>query len=176
MSHEFHAEVGAHDRRNLVCDHAFYGLIALILFALIFTWFYSTDARQLKAAWGSFPELPGEHLRWHQTARGVSQIVARDGRVLATIEGIGLLLHPWIVQVLGFWAPSLPPRLPRCVKVGQDTYMIGGWQENARVTGPDGMAALLFTERNFDHQGSEALGPDQSVRTGSRSSSSWAAR
>jgi hypothetical protein len=81
---------------------AFYGLIALILFVLIFTWFYSTDARQLKAAWGSFPELPGEHLRWHQTARGMSQIVARDGRVLATIEGLGLLLHPWIVQVLGF--------------------------------------------------------------------------
>jgi hypothetical protein len=38
------------------------------------------------------------------------------------------------------------------VKVGQETYLIGGWQENARVTGPDGMAALLFMERNFDHQ------------------------
>jgi hypothetical protein len=36
-------------------------------------------------AWESFPELPGEHLRWHQTARGRSEIVTEDGQVLSTV-------------------------------------------------------------------------------------------
>lgn len=128
------------------------GLIAYALVFRIFTSFYSADARRLKAAWESFSELPGEHLRWHQTARGISQIVARNGRVLATVEGLGVLFRPWTAQSRGFFAPSLSPRLPRRVKVGRETYLIDGWQQNARVTGPDGMAAVSFMGRNFDHQ------------------------
>jgi len=93
---------------------ASFGFIAYVLFSKIFDWFYSADARRLKAAWESFPELPGEHLRWHQTARGVSQIVARNGRVVATVEGLGLLFHPWTAQVLDLLSldllfPSLNP-------------------------------------------------------------------
>jgi hypothetical protein len=91
-------------------------------------------------AWESFPELPGEHLRWYQTARGRSEIVTEDRQVLATVEGVRL-----------FPLPGLMPRPPRRVTIGQVTYQVGGRLLNARVTTPDGLTILSFTgTKNFD--------------------------
>ena len=91
-------------------------------------------------AWESFAELPGEHLRWHQTARGVSEIVTRNGHVLATVEGLSLF-PPWPLQ----------PRPPRRVTIDQTTYPVDGRLTNARVVTPEGLAVLSFTgTKNFD--------------------------
>jgi hypothetical protein len=92
------------------------------------------------AAWETFPELPGEHLNWHQTARWVSDIVTRDGRLLATVEGLRLF-PPW----------PLLPKPPRRVKIDQKTYYVKGRLMNAYVTTPDGLTILSFTgTKNFD--------------------------
>ena len=91
-------------------------------------------------AWRAFPELPGEHLSWHQETRWVSDIVTRDGRLLATVEGLSLF-PPW----------PLVPRPPRRVKIDQDTYHVKGRLMNAYVTTPDGLTILSFTgTKNFD--------------------------
>jgi hypothetical protein len=88
-------------------------------------------------AWKSFPELPGEHLRWHQTAPWLSQrseIATQDGRVLAIVEGVRL-----------FPIPGNMPRPPRRVTIGQVTYQVTGRVFGARVTAPDGVIILSFT-------------------------------
>ncbi len=85
-------------------------------------------------AWEAFPELPGEHLSWYQAARWVSNIETRDGRLLATVEGLSLF-PPW----------PLLPRPPRRVKIDQDTYHVKGRRVNAYVTTPDGLTILSFT-------------------------------
>jgi hypothetical protein len=92
-------------------------------------------------AWESFPELPGEHLSWYQTARGRSEIVAKDGQVLAAVEGVRL-----------FPLPGLAPRPPRRVTIGQVTYQVGGRLFGARVTAPDGSTILSFTGKNFERE------------------------
>jgi hypothetical protein len=93
-------------------------------------------------AWGSFPELPGEHLKWHQIRWKVSEIVTRDGRVLATVEGLSL-----------FPAPGFMPRPPSRVTIGQQTYRVEGRIFNARVTASDGLTILSFTgTKNFNRQ------------------------
>jgi hypothetical protein len=93
-------------------------------------------------AWES---LPGEHLRWHQTAPWLAQrseIVTEDGRVLATVEGVRL-----------FPLPGLMPRPPRRVTIGQVTYRVGGRIWRARVTAPDGSTVLSLTgTKNFNRQ------------------------
>jgi hypothetical protein len=95
--------------------------------------------------WGSFPELPGEHLSWHQTAPWLSQrseIVTQHGQVLAAVEGVRL-----------FPVPGLMPRPPRRVTIGQVTYQVGGRTFGARVTAPDGSTILSFTGvKNFERQ------------------------
>lgn len=90
--------------------------------------------------WESFPELPGEHLSWHQTARGRSEIVTEDGRVLATVEGVRL-----------FPVPGLRPGKPGRVTIGQVTYRVGGLFD-ARVTAPDCLTVVSFKGTNFDRQ------------------------
>lgn len=91
-------------------------------------------------AWQAFAELPGQHLSWHQAARWVSEVVTRDGRLLATVEGLSLF-PPW----------PLLPRPPRRVKIGQNTYRVKGRLMNAYVTTPDGLTILSFTgTKNFD--------------------------
>ena len=96
-------------------------------------------------AWESFPELPGEHLRWHQTAPWLAQrseIVTEDGRVLATVKGVRL-----------FPLPGLMARPPRRVTIGQVTYRVRGRMLGARVTAPDGSTVLSFTgTKNFERQ------------------------
>jgi len=91
-------------------------------------------------AWEAFPELPGEHLNWHQAARSVSDIVTRDGWLLATVAGLSLF-PPW----------PLIPRPPRRVKIDQNTYHVKGRLMNAYVTTPDGLTILSWTgTKNFD--------------------------
>jgi hypothetical protein len=107
---------------------------------------YSPGRKRMKKecddAWKSFPELPGEHLRWCQTTRGRSEIVTWDGRVLATVEGLSL-----------FPPGPLVPRPPRRVMIGQTTYQVGGRIMNVRVTAPDGANVLSFTgTKNFNGQ------------------------
>jgi hypothetical protein len=93
-------------------------------------------------ACGSFLQLPGEHLRWHQIRWKVSEIVTRDGTVLATVEGLSL-----------FPAPGFMPRPPRRVTIGQQTYRVEGRMMNARVTASDGLTILSFTgTKNFNRQ------------------------
>ena len=48
---------------------------------------YMKRLEECNEAWRAFPELPGEHLSWNQETRWVSDIVTRDGRLLATVEG-----------------------------------------------------------------------------------------
>ena len=97
--------------------------------------------------WESFPGLPGDHLRWHQTAPWLNQrseIASQDGRVLAVVEGVRL-----------FPVPGLVPRPPRRVTIGQVTYQIRGRILGARVTAPDGVTILSFTgTKNFERQAS----------------------
>jgi hypothetical protein len=117
---------------------------AVMALRLLLVDFYTPKAYKAERdeAWESIPGLPGEHLRWHQTARGRSEIVTEDGRVLATVEG-------------GFGA-----KLPRRVTIGQVTYQVRGrlfkppagprvfkpW-----VTAPDSLTVLSFTGgSNFD--------------------------
>jgi hypothetical protein len=88
----------------------------------------------------SFPVLPGEHLSWRQTARGVSEIATQDWQVLATVEGLRLF-PPW----------PLVPRPPRRVKIGQQIYPVKGRMVNARVASADGQEVLWFTgTKNFN--------------------------
>lgn len=92
--------------------------------------------------WESFPELPGERLRWYQTPRGCSEIVTEEGRVLATVEGVRL-----------FPLPGLQPRPPRRVTIGEVTYQVENRAFNARVIAPDGLTVLSFTgTKNFAHK------------------------
>jgi hypothetical protein len=101
---------------------------------------YMRRLEESNEAWAAFPGLPGEHLVWHQTARGVSEVVTRDGRLLATVEGLSLF-------------PSWPliPRPPRRVKIDQNTYHVKGRLMNAYVTTPDDLTILSFTgTKNFD--------------------------
>jgi hypothetical protein len=83
---------------------------AVMALRLLLVDFYTPKAYKTERdeAWESIPGLPGEHLRWHQTARGRSEIVTEDGRVLATVEG-------------GFGA-----KLPRRMTIGQVTYQVRG--------------------------------------------------
>ena len=146
------------------------GLFAFFLFVTIFTLFYSADARRLKAAWESFRELPGEHLRWHQIARGVSQVATLNGRVLATVEGVGLF-RPWT------------SRLPRRVQLDQETYLITGGRliDGAPLTADYGMRGLpRLTARPFFRlpEGTSITRPAQSrtCRTGKRCDSRFRGR
>jgi hypothetical protein len=115
--------------------------------------------------WVAFPELPGEHLSWHQAARWVSEVVTRDGRLLATVEGLSLF-PPW----------PLMPRPPRRVKIEQNTYRVKGRLMNAYVTTPDGLTILSFTgTKNFDlHARAVAhLSDGQSLRFPVQGTSKW---
>ncbi len=114
-------------------------------------------------AWESFPELPGEHLKWHQTVPWLgqrSEIVTKDGRVLATVKGVRL-----------FPLPGLMPRPPRRVTIGQMTYHVGGRILGARVTAPDGSTVLSITGgKNFNRQ---VGGPPPRCRMGGRCDSQF---
>lgn len=112
-------------------------------------------------AWESFPMLPGEHLRWRRTARGVSEIVTQDGRVLATVEGLLSLFATW----------PLYPVPPRCVTIDHLTYRVegrlGGSYGNVRVITPEGLTVLSFAgTKNFNRQATSVIQmPDgQSLR------------
>lgn len=97
-------------------------------------------------AWESFPELPGEHLRWHQTARRASEIVTRNGQVLATVEGLNLF-PPW----------PLLPKAPRRVTIDQRTYQVESRIMNPRIITPEGLTVLSFTgTKNFDYKAKAA--------------------
>jgi hypothetical protein len=74
--------------------------------------------------------------------KGVSEIATRDGRVLATVEGLSLFLGPLLL-----------PRPARRVTIDERTYQVGGRMMNARVTTSDGVTSLSFTgTKNFDRQ------------------------
>ena len=93
-------------------------------------------------AWGSFPELPGEHLRWHQIRWKVSEIATRDGTVLATVEGVSL-----------FPVPGFMPRPASRVTIGQQTYRVEDRIFDARITASDGSTILSYTGvKNFNRR------------------------
>jgi hypothetical protein len=109
------------------------------------TWFYSADRKRRKEEcdqeWARFPDLPGEHLRWRETARGASEITAGDGRVLAIVEGVRLFPGP------------LMPRPPLRVTIEQQSYDVKGRVMNARVTTSGGLTVLSYTgTKNFNRQ------------------------
>jgi hypothetical protein len=87
-------------------------------------------------AWESFPELPGEHLRFHQTARGCAEIVTEDRQVLATAE-----------------VRNFPGDTPRRVTIGHVTYGVRRQPFTLRVTDPDDLTILSFTGgKNFNRE------------------------
>jgi hypothetical protein len=136
---------------------------------VVWNWLSGADRmkREMECneAWEGFPELPGERLSWYQVARWVSEIVTRDGRQLATVEGPSLFPLWYFI-----------PRPPRRVKIDHYTYEVKRrWTDYARVITPEGMIILSFRGMNRGRRAGAVahLSDGQSLRFPVQGTSKW---